>query len=415
MNTPMLRFSLPAVVVALVLGLSACGGGDGGGGDGPGPQPIDLVIGRELPLTGSSKALGLSGRKASELALGQIRAAAISAGAAHNVEIADENEGPDPDSAVGAASGLVHGAGATCLTGPWTSAGVARVAEDIAIPSNVLEISPVATGDDVADLNDHDLVDSTALPVAAEGEAISTAIGQALGGIQGQIVNIAANAEPSSTTIKDDFVEAWHKEDGTIGEEDPAATLVIDDPAGFVQLAPTLAATPGWSPSTSWGSDQLVSPGLPTEAGARAVLGMRALAPGAPSEAAATSAFDKGFAATTPPQVKQAPFAAQEFDATILCYLAAVAAGSTDGQEMADALIDITAPGGTKYTWQQLPEAIEALEDGRDIDYTGASGPLDMDVHGNPTNGVFDVYRYSKGGLRVESEVPVAQPNPATP
>jgi len=48
-------------------------------------------------------------------------------------------------------------------------------------------------------------------------------------------------------------------------------------------------------------------------------------------------------------------------------------------------LIDITAPGGEEFTWKQLPGAIKALEDGRDIDYTGASGPIDMDVHGDPT------------------------------
>ncbi len=104
--------------------------------------------------------------------------------------------------------------------------------------------------------------------------------------------------------------------------------------------------------------------------------------------------------------MKLAPFAAQEFDATILCYLAAVAAGSTDGQKMADELIDITAPGGTEYSWQQLPDAIKALEDGKDIDYTGASGPIDMDVHGNPTNGVFDIYQYTSGELEARRRGP---------
>jgi branched-chain amino acid transport system substrate-binding protein len=140
---------------------------------------------------------------------------------------------------------------------------------------------------------------------------------------------------------------------------------------------------------------------------------MRALAPGAPSEEQPTSAFVEDFKSASPQKVKLAPYAAQEFDATILCYLAAVAAGSTDGQKMADALIDITAPGGTEYSWQQLPDAIKALEDGKDIDYTGASGPLDMDVHGNPTKGVYDIYRYSSGELKVIGELSVSKPNPA--
>ena len=82
---------------------------------------------------------------------------------------------------------------------------------------------------------------------------------------------------------------------------------------------------------------------------------------------------------------------------------------------MADHLIDITAPGGDEFTWQQLPDAIKALEDGKDIDYMGASGPIDMDVQGNPTAGVFDVYQYDGDQLEVVDEVSVEKPNPATP
>jgi ABC-type branched-subunit amino acid transport system substrate-binding protein len=423
--------------IALIVVLAACGGG--GSGNGPGSTKLDLVIGNSLPLSGSSKPLGQSGKKASELALDRIKHAADSVGAAHSVQIVNEDQGADTDSAVDSARKLVDADGASCLTGPWSSAGVADVAREVAIPDKVLEISPVATGDDVADLSDHDLVDSTALPVSTEGEAFAKAIERDLGGIQGFTVNVAGSTEPSSATIAQNFIEAWQGKDGTIGghlalaapplsisspiytsqaaqitANSPDAVLLIDDPAGFAQLAPALVSS-GWDAATAWGSDQLVSPGLPEEVGSGAVDGMRVLAPGAPNGAEATSAFVDAFNSAPPSGVKMAPFAAQQFDATILCYLAAVAAGSTDGQKIADELIDITAPGGTEYSWQQLPGAIKALEDGEDINYTGASGPLDMDVHGNPTNGVFDVYRYTSGALEKVGEVPVEQPNPATP
>ncbi len=191
--------------------------------------------------------------------------------------------------------------------------------------------------------------------------------------------------------------------------------MLIDDLNGFTLLAPALSSSFSWDPNTAWGSDQLVSPGLPDQAGSDAIDGMRALAPGAPKGEESSSAFVDEFKSADPHDVKLAPYAAQEFDATVLCYLAAVAAGSTDGQQMADHLIDITAPGGEEFTWQQLPDAIKALEDGKDIDYTGASGPIDMDVHGDPTAGVFDVYQYTSGGLEVVGEVPAEKPNPATP
>jgi branched-chain amino acid transport system substrate-binding protein len=419
--------------VVLALGLTACGGG--GGGNGPGAQPIALVIGNSLPLSGISKRLGESGEKASRLALTQIDRAIREDGSGHTVRLAAADQGATSDTAVAAARGLVDDRNANCLTGPWSAEAVSRAAQDVAIPAKVLEISPVPTAADLTDLNDHDLVDSTALPASLEGSALSDAIERDLGTVEGQAVNVAAGTDPYGDTISQSFIRSWQDRDGSIGagidlgappvpdsnpaEElsggSPDATLLIDDAGGFVGLAPSLAATPGWDPPRAWGSDQLVSPGLPGRVPARALAGMRALAPGIPAAAAPSTAFVRDFGTATPRSVTLQPFAAQEFDATILCYLAAVAAGSTDGQEMADELIDITAPGGTDYSWEQLPEAVKALEDGKDIDYTGASGALDMDVHGNPTGGVFDVYRYSPTGLERVDQVSISQPNPATP
>jgi ABC-type branched-subunit amino acid transport system substrate-binding protein len=426
-----------AVVVsaglALALGLAACGDG-GGSGSGPGPTHLDLVIGNSLPLTGSSKTMGESGEKASQLALDQIKQASGDADADHTVRIVNEDQGADSTTAVDSAKKLVNDDAASCLTGPWSPDAVTQTAKDIAIPAKVLQISPVPVGADVADLSDHDLVDSTALPESVEGLALSKAIGRDLGGEQGHTVNVAASNDIYGDTVAQDFTQAWQDEDGTVGGQfvlappplstssaqqvttgSPDAVLLIDDLNGFSQLAPALSSTSSWDANTAWGSDQLVSPGLPDQVRSDAIDGMRALAPGAPEGDVATSAFVRAFRSADPHDVKLAPFAAQEFDATVLCYLAAVAAGSTDGQKMADKLIDITAPGGDKFTWQQLPDAIKALEDGKDIDYTGASGPIDMDVHGDPTAGVFDVYRYTSSGLEVVDEISVEKPNPAIP
>jgi ABC-type branched-subunit amino acid transport system substrate-binding protein len=419
--------------LALAIGLAACGGG-GGSGNGPGPKHLDLVIGNSLPLTGSSKTLGESGEKASQLAVNQIERASGEADADHTVRIVNEDQGADSTAAVDSAKKLVNDDAASCLTGPWSPAAVTQTAKDVAVPAKVLEISPVPVGADVADLSDDDLVDSTALPESVEGSALSKAIGRDLGGEQGHTVNVAASNDTYGDTITQDFIEAWQDEDGTVGGQfvlapptlstssaqqvttgSPDALLLVDDINGFSQLLPALSSTSSWDANTAWGSDQLVSPGLPNQLGSDAIDGMRVLAPGAPQGDDATSAFVQAFKSADPHDVKLAPFAAQEFDATVLCYLAAVAAGSTDGQKMADKLIDITAPGGDEFTWQQLPDAIKALEDGKDIDYTGASGPIDMDVHGDPTAGVFDVYRYTSGGLEVVDEVSVEKPNPAIP
>ena len=57
----------------------------------------------------------------------------------------------------------------------------------------------------------------------------------------------------------------------------------------------------------------------------------------------------------------------------------------------------MSAPPGRKFTWLQLDQAIKALEAGQDIDYEGASGPINMNDDGDPTAGVYDVYEF-KGG-----------------
>ena len=66
---------------------------------------------------------------------------------------------------------------------------------------------------------------------------------------------------------------------------------------------------------------------------------------------------------------------------------------------MRDRIQQVSAPPGTKYTWQQLPQAIKDLEDGKDIDYEGASGPIDLNGSGDPTEGVYDVLQFRHGTL----------------
>ncbi len=408
------------------------------------------MIGNSLPLSGTSKDLGAAGEKASQLAVDQIKQAVGQADSDHTIRIVNEDQGADSNAAVDSAKKLVEDSGASCLTGPWSPDAVMQVAKDVAIPAKTLEISPISVGDDVAELSDHDLIDSTALPESLEGSALSMAIGRDLGGGQDHTVNVAASSDTYGDTITQDFIEAWQGQDGTVGRQvvlgppplsssssssgssgysgssaysskasqitggSPDAVLIIDDLGGFSQLAPALNSSDSWDANTGWGGDQLVNPGLPDLVGADAVNGMRALAAGTPRGEDASTAFVQAFKQGRPHSVQLAPFAAQEFDATVLCYLAAVAAGSTNGQQMADELVDITAPGGDEFSWQQLPDAVKALEDGQDIDYTGASGPIDMDVHGDPTAGVFGIYQYTPD-LKSVGEVSISKPNPAIP
>jgi hypothetical protein len=76
---------------------------------------------------------------------------------------------------------------------------------------------------------------------------------------------------------------------------------------------------------------------------------------------------------------------------------------------MAENVRDVSRAPGAKFTWQQLPEAIAALERGEEIDYEGASGEIEMDDAGDATAGVYDVFVFRGGRLELDEQVPVAR------
>ena len=191
---------------------------------------------------------------------------------------------------------------------------------------------------------------------------------------------------------------------------DPDAIVIVDFPETYNKVGPALVRA-GFDPSTTFVTDGLISGDLAEGAGDDAVNGLRGTAPGTPDKEDATVAFDELYTSSEPADVDRQTFDAQNFDAVVLCYLAAVAAGSTEGADMAATVQDISAAPGDQYTWEELPEAIEALQNGDDIDYLGASGQIDMDENGDATAGVYDVYEFKDGAPAPIDEVEVVAAN----
>ena len=415
--------------LVLVLGVAACGDDDDDdGGGGGGETTLDLTIGDSIPLTGDLSDFGPPGQKASDLAVAQINDAINESGADHTVKVVHEDNETNPQAAVSAARKLVDPDGASCITGAWASADSEPTAQSVSIPDGVLQISPASTNPGLTDLDDDGLFARTAPPDTFQGPTLADAIAADLGDANGKTVNIGARNDDYGTALAGTFKTAWEDLGGTVGEEviydpeqpsynseagqitsgNPDAFVIVDFPETFVKVGPALQRTGNWDPTKAWGTDGLASGDLPGDVGEPIVEGMRGTAPGAPDEGEASQAFETLYVGADPKNIERMTFDAQQFDATILCYLAAVSAGSTDGKDMADALVDITAPGGTEYTWQQLSEIITALQDGEDIDYTGASGAIDMDENGDATAGVYDTYAYTGGEIEIIGETPVA-------
>ena len=417
--------------LTLVLGLAACGGGDDNGGGG-GSGKIDLTIGDSIPLTGDLADFGPPGQKASDLAVSVINQANQQAGVDNTVKVVHEDNETSPQAAVQAARKLVDSDNASCITGAWASSDTIPTAQSVSIPDGVLQISPASTSDEITSLNDDGLVNRTAPPDSFQGPTLANTMADAMGGAQGKTVNIGARNDSYGTGLAGTFGDAWKELGGTVGQQviydpeqpsydseaaqitsgNPDAIVIIDFPETFAKVGPALQRTGNWDPSKGWFTDGLASGDVPDSVDAQVIDGMRGTAPGSPDKGEASTAFDDLYTSSDPKDVDRQTFDTQNFDATILCYLAAVAAGSTDGKDMADKLVDVSAPPGTPYTWEQLPEAIKALQNGDDIDYQGASGAIDMDAAGDATAGVYDIFTFKGATLTLDEigETPVAEP-----
>jgi branched-chain amino acid transport system substrate-binding protein len=410
-----------AAAFALAAGLAACGSSDDDGGGGGGNASFDLTIGDSLPLTGDLADFGPAGNKAAHLAVDNINKAIKADGLKQTVSLKtqDNSGGTDPQAAVSAARKLVSD-GSTCIAGAWASSDTIPTAQSVAIPQGVLLISPASTSLDITKLNDPDnLVNRVPPADNLQGPALAALVAGQIG--KGKTVSVGGRNDSYGDGLTDAFIEAWEKQQGgkvtsespvlydpaaasfdseaqKIVAGNPDAFVIVDFPDTFPKVGPALVRTGKWSPDETFVTDGLASGDLAADH-QDITNGFRATAPGTPTVGAASQAFNNLFDTSAPKSVERNTFDGQNFDAVTLCYLAAVAAGSTDGKEMAAKLRDVTAPPGTKYTWQQLPQAVKALQDGKDIDYIGASGDINLDENGDPTVGVYDQLKFSGGEI----------------
>jgi branched-chain amino acid transport system substrate-binding protein len=89
--------------------------------------------------------------------------------------------------------------------------------------------------------------------------------------------------------------------------------------------------------------------------------------------------------------LKDFTYGAQVYDATIMAALAATAANDDSGEAIAAKMTEISRDG-TKCT--SYADCVKLLEQGEDIDYDGASGPVDLNSNGSPDKATIGIQLY---------------------
>jgi ABC-type branched-subunit amino acid transport system substrate-binding protein len=93
----------------------------------------------------------------------------------------------------------------------------------------------------------------------------------------------------------------------------------------------------------------------------------------------------------TDPKLKDFTYGPESYDATVLSALAAISAKSDDPTTFAPKIIE-ASKDGTKCT--SFADCKKIAESGKDFDYDGVSGPIEMGATGSPTKASIGIFAY---------------------
>jgi ABC-type branched-subunit amino acid transport system substrate-binding protein len=419
--TALFRLLAIALVVLASLGAGGCGGDEDaadetGATETPAAEEspsFELVIGPILPLTGDLASFGPSQAEAARIAVDQIQEV-LDAEGLSDVTVTllpVEDDGGRSQAGVEAATKHVQTDEADVLLGTMASSVTIPIAESVAIPNEVVQITPTSTAPEITDLEDDGLVFRILSSDNLQGSALVDAVAEAFG--SDATINVGARNDAFGTALKELFEQGWEEGGGTIGASvtwnpeapsfdteagqlaggSPDGWVIIDFPETFARVGPALVRAGGWDPAMTFMTEAMRNAEELQNIGAEATEGLRGTAPTS-EDAPARDAFDALFEEEAEEGSPLTGFEGASFDAVLLAFLAALDAGSSDPNEMKESLQAVSGPPGEKYTFEQLDQAVQALLEGEDIDYEGAWGPIDFDENGDPGSAIYEVWEF---------------------
>jgi branched-chain amino acid transport system substrate-binding protein len=419
------RLAVAAACAVIAAGLAACGDDDdtGGGGDGGGSSDFTMTIGDVESFTGDLGALGAPSNKAVKLAVQQLGEAAGKAGLDTKFKLTSEDTQSDPQAAISAARKAVS-SGATCIVGPTSTPDATAMLNSVTKVRKI-PMLPTATSTALRDVEDDGTVYRTTPPDSLQAQALVQGVEKALGGADGKTVAIGFQNAPYGEGLSNSFKEAWEAKGGTIQgpvgydpgqpsydseagkltEGDPDAYVIADFPDTFGKVAAALLRTGEFDATKLWVSDALAVSPIPKSIPAEALDGAHVTSAGSPSGTKQARTFFDAYEKASGP--KEGALIANSFDSTILCGLAAVAAGSNKGEDVAAEIGEIDGPQGKPFTYLDLPAAMKAARSGETIHYVGVSGPIEFDADGDTSSGLYDVSTWKGNKLEQQSQLDV--------
>ena len=368
-------------------------GGGGAQADGT------LTIGTLLPQTGSLAYLGPPEFAGVDLAVKDINAAGGVLGKDVKKSDSDSSDANNPGVAPQSVDRL-FGDKVDAIVGAASSSVSLNVLEKIT-SAGVVQISPANTSNALTTANDRNLYFRTAPPDTLQGRVLGNVIiddgNETLGilalqdaygeGLANQVEQTfkEGQGEVVEKIIYDPKAPNFSAEVGRIKAADPDAIAVIAFEETKKILPEMIRQGVGPEDKNLYFVDGNLSD-YSADVGSFTLGGVKGTNPGPALEADFRERLLE-----VDPDLKDFVYAPESYAATVLVALATEAAGSDDGQAIAAEMAEVSKDGEKCETFADCKEL---LEQDKNIDYDGPSGPVSFNEAGDPAEAFIGVYEY---------------------
>lgn len=408
MNRTLLLAAISLVAAPILAGCAE------NGGTGADEDDLELKLGSMMPLTGALNSLGPDMENGAKLAVEQINDANVGL----HITPSYEDDKTTDSAAITGTFNKLAGQGVTAIVGPCCS-GVTAAVLDLAKQEQIVVASPSATSPTLTDKDNGGFFLRIAPSDAVQGKVLAKVIAEdGVASVGVILVNnaygngltaVMKQALTTSTPPVLVLTEAKYEENaagdmssqvtqvcgGAVKPDAIVLVAYVDDGAAALKAMQTQGCLDG---RKVYGSEGIFNEQLATKAGQDAegkflAAGVKGTSPETANLSRYNAVFNTSYGHT--PDL----YSAESYDGVMYLALAALAAGSTDGADIAAEIPNVLNPPGTKYTPDQFAQAAEALKNGDDIDFDGYAHNFEFDpAKREPTTGIYSVWQVQEDG-----------------
>jgi ABC-type branched-subunit amino acid transport system substrate-binding protein len=367
-------------------------------------------IGALLPITGDLQAYGNASLKGVKLAVQQVNSQGGVLNGKLAVSVGDTQT--KPQAGISAAQRLVSIDNVVGIVGAMSSGVTIPVSQSVTDSAGVALISPASTSPKITTLSDNDFLFRTVPSDAYQGVALGEVVSE------NNITNVGTMYinNDYGEGLANAFKDAFQKHGGTVSSQvayDPGnasyrgeiakassrgaqALVLIGYPENGITILKQ--AIEGGYFSKFIFTDGMKSPSVIKAVGAQYLNGSFGTTPQALSDSNSAQLFRTAYNnqyGELPPQ----PYIDTAYDAAFVIAMALEKAGNSNPTAVRNALRSVANPGGTKIFPGEWAKAKRLIDAGQDVQYVGASGPVDFDKNGD-VSGTFGYWVIKNGQIK---------------